>query len=151
MALNEILLEVCKIKNLDDIRVQLCNSIEMWAKGCILPLSKKSNFGITKNYRRISRTAIAIKVYNSMLLNRIQPEPKKILWKIQSGFQRNRFRNTDSDYPPNRWRIACKIARGITIVCSISFHTQRKHRANTACMWYLQRKYYSSNDALQKH
>ena len=64
--------------------------IEKWTKGCILPFHKKGNLGITKNYRGITRTAIAAKIYNALLLNHIQPEIEKILSKIQNRFRRNR-------------------------------------------------------------
>ena len=35
---------------------------------------KKTNLAITKNYRGITLTAIAAKVYNLMLRNRIRPK-----------------------------------------------------------------------------
>ena len=65
------------------------NTIEEWTKGNILPVSKKGDLGITKNNSGITLTAIAVKVYNAMLLNSIRPEIKKILEKIQNSFRRN--------------------------------------------------------------
>ena len=52
--------------------------------------SKKGDLEITKNYRGITLTAIAAKIYNAMLLNRILPEVEKVLRKNQNGFRRNR-------------------------------------------------------------
>ena len=50
----------------------------------------KVDLGIIKNYRGITLTAIAVKVYNVLLLNRIRLEDEKILQKIQDDFRRNR-------------------------------------------------------------
>ena len=58
-------------------------------KSCILPFSKKGDLGIIKNYRGITLTSIVAKVYNALLLNRIELEIEKILRKNQNGFQRN--------------------------------------------------------------
>ena len=66
------------------------NSIYRWTKGCILPFPKKGDLGITKNYRGITLTSIATKIYNTLLCNCIEPKIEKILWKNQKGFQRNR-------------------------------------------------------------
>ena len=41
-------------------------------------------------YRGITLSGIATKIYNSMLLNRIQPEVDKVLRKNQTGFRKNR-------------------------------------------------------------
>ena len=62
----------------------------------------------SKNYRGITLTFIAAKVYNALLLNHIKPEIKKILRKNQNGFQRNRFTTLDSDYPSNPQSSTCK-------------------------------------------
>ena len=47
-------------------------------KGWILPFPKKSDLGIAKNYRGITFTSIAAKIYNALLLDRIEPEIEKI-------------------------------------------------------------------------
>ena len=44
-----------------------------------------------KNYRGITLTSIADKIYNAVLLNRIEPKIEKILRTNQNGFRRNRF------------------------------------------------------------
>ena len=76
-GLNNIPPEVWKTEAFNDILLELCNAvhnqnpIEKWTEGCILPFPKKGDLGITKNYRGITLTAIASKIYNKMLLNRI--------------------------------------------------------------------------------
>ena len=58
-------------------------------KGCILPFPKKGDLGLAKNYRGITLTSIAAKIYNALLRNRIEPKIDNILRKNQNGF-RNR-------------------------------------------------------------
>ena len=60
-------------------------------RGGILPLPKKGDLGIAKNYGSITFTSIATKIYYDLLLNYIEPEIEKILRKNQNGFHRNRF------------------------------------------------------------
>ena len=64
--------------------------IERWTEGCILPFPKKGNLTITDNYRGITLTPIAAKIYNLMILNRIRPYVDPILRKNQNGFRTNR-------------------------------------------------------------
>ena len=47
----------------------------------LLPIPKKGNLAITKNYRGITLTAIPAKIYNLMLLNRIRPKIDSVLRK----------------------------------------------------------------------
>ena len=63
---------------------------DRWMKGCILPFPKKGDLGLAKNYRGITLTSIAAKIYNALLRNRIEPEIDNILRKNQNGFWRNR-------------------------------------------------------------
>ena len=58
--------------------------------GCILPFPKKGDLRLAKNYRGITLTSIAAKIYNALLRNRIEPKIDNILWKNQNGFRRNR-------------------------------------------------------------
>ena len=44
---------------------------------------------VVNNYRGITLTAISAKIYNTLLLNRIQPALETILRKNQNGFQKN--------------------------------------------------------------
>ena len=59
-------------------------------KGCILPLPKKGDLGLAKNYWGITLTSIAAKIYNALLRNRIEPKIDNILRKNQNAFRRNR-------------------------------------------------------------
>ena len=43
-------------------------------KGCILPFPKKGDLGLAKNYRGITLTSIAAKIYSALLRNRIEPK-----------------------------------------------------------------------------
>ena len=85
-----------KTRQLDDILLRQCNAvysqnrIERWMKGCILPFPKKGDLGLAKNYRGITLTSIAAKIYNALLRNRIEPKIDNILRKNQNGFRRNR-------------------------------------------------------------
>ena len=95
-GLDEIPPEVWKIRQFDDILLRQCNAvysqnrIERWMKGCILPFPKKGDHGLAKNYRGITLTFIAAKIYNALLRNRIEPKIDNILRKNQNGFWRNR-------------------------------------------------------------
>ena len=95
-GLDEIPSEVWKIKEFQDILLKSCNSvysqdpIERWTEGCILHFPKKGNLTITDNYRGITLTPIAAKIYNLMILNRIRPYVDPIMRKNQNGFRTNR-------------------------------------------------------------
>ena len=85
-----------KTRQFDDILLRQCNAvysqnrIERWMKRCILPFPKKGDLGLAKNYRGITLTSIAAKIYNALLRNRIEPKIDNILRKNQNGFRRNR-------------------------------------------------------------
>ena len=85
-----------KTRKFDDILLRHCNAvynqnpIDRWMKGCILPFPKKGKLGLAKNYRGITLTSIAPKIYNAQLHNHIEPKIDNILRKNQNGFQRNR-------------------------------------------------------------
>ena len=51
---------------------------------------KSGDLGLAKNYRGITLTSIAAKIYNALLGNRIEPKIDNILRKNQNGFRRNR-------------------------------------------------------------
>ena len=59
-------------------------------KGCIIPFFKKGDRGLAKNYRGITLTPIAAKIYNALLRNHIEPKTDNVLRKNQNGFRRNR-------------------------------------------------------------
>ena len=54
------------------------------------PFSKIGDLGLAKNYRDITLTSIAAKIYNALLRNCIEPKIDNILRKNQNGFRRNR-------------------------------------------------------------
>ena len=71
---HQVLLDFCN-------NVHNQDPINRWRKGCLLPIPKKGNLAITKNYRGITLTAIPAKIYNLMLLNRIRPKIDPVLKK----------------------------------------------------------------------
>ena len=95
-GLDEIPPEVWKTRQFDDILLRHCNAvynqnpIDRWNKGCILPFPKKGDLRLAKNYRGITLTSIAAKIYNAQLWNRKEPKIDNILRKNQNGFRRNR-------------------------------------------------------------
>ena len=54
------------------------------------PFPKKDDRGTAKNYRGITLTSIAAKIYNALQRNCIEPKIEKILMKNQNGFRKNR-------------------------------------------------------------
>ena len=149
-SFDEIPLEVWKTKKFDNIMLWYCNSvynqniIDRGAKGCILPLPKKGEPEIAKNCRGITLTSIAAKIYNALLLNCIEPEIEKILWKNQNGFQR---KQSISQISVEYWKVFVqKKPCGDTIICWL--HTQREDGANTSHLECPQKKRLSHNDAI---
>ena len=59
-------------------------------KFSILSFSKKGDLRTAKNYRGITLTSIAAKIYNALVRNRMKPKIEKILRKNKNGFWRNR-------------------------------------------------------------
>ena len=76
-GLNNIPPEVWKTGQFNVELLQLYNAvynqqrINRWNKGCIHPFPKKGDLGLTSNYRGITLTAIAAKIYSLLLFNRI--------------------------------------------------------------------------------
>ena len=68
----------------------IIKTIDRWTKGCILPLPKKDDRRLAKNYRGITLTSLATKIYNALLHNCIEPKIENMLRKNQNGFRRNR-------------------------------------------------------------
>ena len=79
-----------KTRKFDDILLRHCNAvynqnhIDRWMKGFILPFPKKGDLGLAKNYRGITLTSIAAKIYNALLRNHIEPKIDNILRKNQN-------------------------------------------------------------------
>ena len=87
-GLDEIPPEVWKTRQFDDILFQHCNAV--YNQNPIDRWMKKGDLGLAKNYRGITLTSIAAKIYNALLRNRIEPKIDNILRKNQNGFRRNR-------------------------------------------------------------
>ena len=89
--------EVWKIGKFNDLLLYYCNEvykgkvIQSWTEGCILLFPKKGDLSKTSNYRGITLTSIAAKIYNAVLLNGIQPEMVKILRRNQNRFRKGRL------------------------------------------------------------
>ena len=66
------------------------NPIDRWIQRCILPFLKRGDIVLAKNYRGITLTSIAAKIYHALLRNRIEPKIDHMLKKNQNGFRRNR-------------------------------------------------------------
>ena len=62
----------------------------IWVKSGIIPLPKKGDLGDTGNYRGISLTVTAAKIYNKILLDRIRPHLDPLLRVNQNGFRTGR-------------------------------------------------------------
>ena len=154
-GLDIITLEVGKTRKFDDLQLRFCNTvynqnpIDRWTKGCILPFPKKGDLGITKNYRGITPIFIAANVYNTLLLNRIEPE---ILRKNQNNFRRNWSTSQILVIRRIIERVYEKKPRGGTLVRrflqSFWFHTHREDGANTSSLCSPERNCHSDNDAL---
>ena len=81
--MNKELLEVCNMTYNGD-------PPSVWRQGGILPFPKKGDLGLPSNYRGITLTPSASKIYNRMLLNRIRPHLDPKLRINQNGFRPGR-------------------------------------------------------------
>ena len=132
-GLDEIPPEVLKTRQFDDILLRHCNAvynqnpIDRWMKGCILLFPKKGDLGLAKNYRGITLTSIAAKIYNALLRNCIEPKIDNILRKSQNGF-------TNINHPSNPWRCTGKKPTSDITICwlyqGLRFHSQKKDGTN---------------------
>ena len=66
------------------------NRPKEWGLSGITPIPKKGDLTITDNYRGISLTQVASKIYNRCLLNRIRPIIDTVLRPNQNGFRTGR-------------------------------------------------------------
>ena len=60
------------------------------SRSTIIPIPKKGDLSLPSNYRGITLSALAAKLYNTMLLNRISPHLDPILRRNQNGFRKGR-------------------------------------------------------------
>ena len=111
---------------------------------------KKGDLGLAKNYRGITLTSIAAKIYNALLRNLIEPKIDNILRKKQNGLRRNR--PTSLEIMTIRRRFTRKKPRGDNIICRLYeglwLHSQRKDGANPSRIRPTRRNSHSHNDAL---
>ena len=78
------LLDLCNLGLVDHIKPS------QWSQSSIAPIFKKGDTSVPGNYRGISLNCIAAKLYNKMLLNRIQPFVDPPLSWTQNGFRKSR-------------------------------------------------------------
>ena len=92
-GLNNIPIEVWQLPKLRKHLLKFCqknylgNRPPEFGISRIVPIPKKGDLTIPENYRGISLTQTAAKVYNRLLLNIIRPELEKILRQNQNGFR----------------------------------------------------------------
>ena len=96
-GLEEVPAEVWKNSSLKEPLLAICNKVlntntkpSIWAKSAIIPIPKKGDLSIAANYRGISLTCIAAKIFNKMLSERIRPYLEPILRINQNGFRPGR-------------------------------------------------------------
>ena len=95
-GLDNIPIEVWKSGALNNELLAVCNKAfngekpNIWSKSGIVPIPKKGDLGLTDNYRGISLTVIAAKIFNKILLDRIRPHIDPILRDNQNGFRAGR-------------------------------------------------------------
>ena len=89
--------EVLKYCDLDDILLDFANGLlnngekpDQWSEIDLIPVPKSGDLSDTSNYRGISLAAIAAKLTNKMILNRVQPEIDPKLRSNQNGFRPGR-------------------------------------------------------------
>ena len=89
--------EILKRCDMDDIMLEFCNKLhidgekpDQWGINDIIPLPKKGDLSITKNYRGIALSPMISKLCNRMILNRIRPKIDPFLRANQNGFRAGR-------------------------------------------------------------
>ena len=95
-GLDEIPAEVWKSGCLNNELLDICiktyhgDPPSYWLRGGIRPIPKKGDLGLANNYRGITLTSAAAKIYNRMLLNRLRPHLDPLLRINQNGFRPGR-------------------------------------------------------------
>ena len=95
-GLNEIPIESWKTGLLSNVLLLMChkalkgNVPTAWKQAVIIPLPKKGSLSLPENYRRISLTSVAAKIYNQMILSHIRPHIDPLLQTNQNGFCQGR-------------------------------------------------------------
>ena len=80
-----------------DLLLKLCNFClinkhcpKSWRISQIIPVPKKGDLTLVKNYKGISLLPIAAKIYNKLILNRLLPKVEPLICKNQNGFRTGR-------------------------------------------------------------
>ena len=115
------------------------------------------DLGLAKNYRGITLTSIAAKIYNALLRNRIEPKIDNILRKNQNGFRRNR--STTSQILTIHRILEGVWAKNLQATLLFvdfnktfdSIHRGKMEQILLACIRPTKRNRSSNNDSLQKH
>ena len=96
-GLDEIPAEVWKSGSFNNILLDICNGTllrgekpQEWSLSGIVPIPKKGDLSKASNYRGISLTSIAAKIFNRLILNRIRPHIEPLLRPNQNGFRAER-------------------------------------------------------------
>ena len=154
-GLDEIPPEVWKTRQFNDILLQQCNAvynqnmIDRWMKGCILPFPKKGDLGLAKNYRGMTLTSIADKIYNALLRNRIEPKIDNILDYVlrtsidkirENGIELTKKRSrrypaktiTNADYTDDIALLANTPNQAETLLHSLGLHVNA-HKSEYMC------------------
>jgi len=63
---------------------------EEWKESIIVPIHKKGDKTDCNNYRGTSLLPTTYKILSNILLSRLIPYVKEIIWDCQCGFRRNR-------------------------------------------------------------
>ena len=94
-GLDNIPAMIWKDRSFHNTLLSICNTTysehvapSAWLTSGIVPLPKKGDLTCPSNYRGISLTSLAAKIYNKMILNRLVPFLDPILRKKQNGFRR---------------------------------------------------------------
>ena len=88
--------EFWKLPRMRKIILKYCNEtyvgnrLPEWGVSAITPIPQKGDLRKTDNYRGISLTPVAAKIYNRCLLNRIRPVINPVLRPSQNGFRPGR-------------------------------------------------------------
>ena len=88
--------DVFKLCNLDDLTLSFANGLfqdskpDQWSTGNLIPIPKTGDLSEYGNYRGIMLSAVAAKITNRMILNRIQSEIDDHLRPSQNGFRPGR-------------------------------------------------------------
>ena len=88
--------EFWKLPDVKSSLLRFCNETfhgnrpKEWGISGLTPIPKKGDLKKTDNYRGISLTQIAAKIYNRCLLNRIRPVIDRVLRTNQNGFRKGR-------------------------------------------------------------